>query len=838
VATKQELTNAVWQAATAIRNEHRDVKKYIEYTAMLLFFKFYDDVYTTLPADIQGLIPEPYRWRALKRLDPRGFDAYHPDVRNRLRDFFDNKRWREQAAGHFGVIFENFIFDIKHDEVLGRALRQLDKIDFATIDYDAKGAIYEFLIARMSEAGVKGEFFTPRPVVNMIIAVLKPRFGMRVWDPAAGTGGFLARAWEEMLADLRARCPDEHSDAFREGLRRLREASIFGNETEAVSARLARMNMILKGDGHSAVMEFNSLDQQTYSLPTLTLRDDVLKNPYPTILAEGGFDMIIANPPYGGSQAVSDLSECFKPWNRTAKPESNFLQLMMHALKPGGVCGVLMPEGVLFRAAEAPIRRRLLREFDLQAVVGLFKGVFEFADVKACVLFFRKPEKDEHWAGTQRVWMAEPRSFNHIEELAFHWRSPDDSDYYRFITLDEINVHSGNLRPVRYLNTGLQTSEYESTPLADVLKPHTSTFTLDDDTEYRRISVSLYGKGVSLRDTIWGRELKTKRQRTVKAGQVVMSNIWARKQAFGIVPDDLEGAIASTDFSLFDINSEEIDLRFLGYILGLGPLAEDLESMSRGSTGKARVHSDDFLSLEIPGVPKSEQVQFVERLDRQRRIAEECERLLEDVDKLDWLDDSLFKVSQADLLATSFAPLVEDATDYIDPTEQPETLWKVYGVSNEEGVRLGQTKVGAEFKAGRKYKRLIEDALAYNPQRVNVGSVGFVEGTDAQSIISPYYVTFTCKPELDRRFAFFLIKSPYFRRLIDETAVGAVRHELFFSLFVNIPVSIPQPAVQRQIVARIEAQLDTYNGVRLLKEQTEATMRQIVRGLFNLAEEE
>ena len=837
MATKQELTSAVWQAATAIRNEYRDVKKYIEYTAILLFFKFYDDVYDTLPPDIQGLIPHHYRWNTLKALDPRGFEGYHPEVRNRLRDFFAEKRWREQAAGHFGVIFENFIFDIKHDEVLGRALRQLDKIDFATIDYDAKGAIYEFLISKMSEAGVKGEFFTPRPVVNMIIDVLQPRFGMLVWDPAAGTGGFLARAWEEMLADLKARCPDESSAEYKDGLRQLRENSIYGNETESVSARLARMNMILKGDGHSTVQEFNSLDQLTYTLPALKPHDDEVDNPYPAILAQAGFNLIMANPPYGGSQAVSDLGEHFKPWTRTAKPESNFLQLMMHALKPGGRCGVLMPEGVLFRKVDDPICRRLLREFDLQAVVGLFKGIFEFADVKACVLFFRKPEKSERWQGTQRIWIAETRSFDDIRQLPAHWLSQSPSDFYRFVALEEVNEHEGNLRPVRYLGATLSSGQGRKfVLLEDVLKRNMETFFLDDDTEYHRVSVALHGKGVSPRDVIFGRDIKTKKQRPVKAGQVIMSNIWARRQAFGIVPQELDGAIASSDFTLFDLDNERIDAHFLGYILGLGPLGEKLEAMSRGSTGKARVHPDDFLSLEIPDLRKSEQEQIAERLDRQQHIVLQCSILLEGVDKLEWMDDSQFQFPESDLLATSFAPLVENATDYVDPTSQPETVWKVYGVSNEEGIRIGQTKVGAEFKVGRKYKRLVKGALAYNPQRVNVGSVGLVKETDERSIISPYYVIFTCKPELDRRFAYYLIKSPYFRRLIDETAVGAVRHELFFNLFINIEVPIPKLEVQQRVVKVIEEQLATYEGVRQLKGQTEATMRRIVWGLFGVTE--
>jgi hypothetical protein len=98
-------------------------------------------------------------------------------------------------------------------------------------------------------------------------------------------------------------------------------------------------------------------------------------------------------------------------------------------------------------------------------------------------------------------------------------------------------------------------------------------------------------------------------------------------------------------------------------------------------------------------------------------------------------------------------------------------------------------------------------------------------------------VIFTCKPELDRRFAYYLIKSSYFRQLIDETAVGAVRHELFFNLFINIEVPIPKLEVQQRVVKAIKGQIAAYEGVRQLKGQTEATMRRIVWGLFGLREE-
>jgi restriction endonuclease S subunit len=249
------------------------------------------------------------------------------------------------------------------------------------------------------------------------------------------------------------------------------------------------------------------------------------------------------------------------------------------------------------------------------------------------------------------------------------------------------------------------------------------------------------------------------------------------------------------------------------------------------------VHPDDFLSLEIPDLHRSEQKQIAERLDRQQCIILQCDMLLEGVDKLDWLDDSLFQFPESDLLATSFKPLVENATDYVDPTTEPDTEWRVYGISNREGVFFKETKPGREFKSGRKYKRIVKDAIAYGVRRVNVGTVGLIKEDDPIGIISPYRVLFTCKPDLYPRFTFYLMKSPYFLRKVQEAQVGAVRDELFFDLFTNIEVPIPKLEMQQQVVKAIEDQLADYEGMRRLKEQAEATMRRIVLGLFGFSDE-
>jgi|GEM_PF-2353628 len=835
MSTQTELRDAVWRACTVIRNEHRDVKKYIEYTAMLLFMKFYDDLYATLPDDVKGLIPQQYRWSTLKGLDPRGFAGYHPDVLVRLRDFFANKRWRGRDA--FGIIFDNFQFDIKHDEVLGKALLTLDKINFTWMDYDQKGDLYEFLIAKMADAGVKGEFFTPRPIVDMIIDVVRPRYGMKVWDPACGTGGFLSRAFEEMLEDLQATQEVDAAD-YRAGLRELRYRSIFGNETESTSARLARMNMILRGDGHSSILEFNSLDRQTYTERQLEIRGGRESNPIPDILKSGGFDLIVANPPYGGSQAVCDVGGLFGKWRKSSKPEANFLQIMMEALKPGGRCGVLMPEGVLFRREESKIRERLLKEFDLQAIVGLFKGAFDRADVKACVLFFRRPNSGEKWRGTREVWIAETRSIEDIMRVPSMWGETPDGGMARPVSVEEIRERGGTLRPAKFLTIQ---NESERTahlvPLNTMLVENKTVVLIDDDVEYSRISVALYGRGARMRDRVLGAGLKTKRQQVVHAGQVVMSNIWARKQAFGMVPAGLEGVLASTDFTLFDVRcpAEELDADYLKYILAYGPLAEVLAVGAEGSTGKARVRPDDFLSLEVPKPLRIEEQQLVvRRMSAQERIRDEAEELLEGVARLDWLDDSVFDVPSSEVMERTFGPLVEDASVFVEPSREAQAEWQLYRLTNKDGVFPGKLRLGAEFSRGRRYKAVVAGAIAYDTRRVNVGSVGIMPPGGDHSIISPYRVLFRCKEGLSTRFAVYLIKSPLFRRLIAEAQVGAVRDELFLSAFQDIEVSIPKLDRQEAIVAEIEARLEAYARVRVIQQQAQATMHRIVRREFGL----
>jgi len=831
MTTQAELRGAVLQACTAIRNEHRDVKKYVEYTAILLFFKFYDDVFDTLPADVRGLIPDGYRWHTLRGLDKQGFAGANPEVLIRRRDFFQRRLW--VAKGHFGIIFENFGFDIKHPEVLGRALLALDRINFGGVDYDQKGAIYEYLMSKMADAGVKGEFFTPRPIVDMVISVLGPRYGGRVWDLASGTGGFLSRAFKVMLADLKTRYAEGTEDYDR-ALARLRHDAIYGNETESVSARLARMNMILRGDGHSTILEFNSLDQQTYIEDRLDIRGRLEPNPIPRILREdGGFDYIMANPPYGGSQAVSDVGAVFKPWHRSKKPEANFLQVMMHALKPGGQCGVLMPEGILFRGEESKIRRQLLQDYDLRGVIGLFKGAFEFADVKACVLFFRKPLPEERWQGTREVWLAETRDMADIEAIPARFGGDAGDGTGRMVGVDEIARRGGVLRPSLYLAVA-RNQGVADVPLSDLFEEARETVSIRNDRTYRQITVQYHGKGAILRAETPGAHIGTKTQNIARAGDLIVSKIDARNGALAVVPPSLDGAIVTQDFPLFRPISERLSPRLFTYYLRYGPWRDRLDTEAQGTTNRQRVTVADVLSLRAPCPTPEEQADILARLDNQRDRSDRALALIAGVSNLDWLDDAVFAVRPAEALADSLASLVEDASDYVEPHAQPSTEWVFFGVTNEEGVRAGSAKAGRDYPPDTRVKRLRPSMLIYNPMRVNVGSIGLVTNATETSVTSPDYVTFRCKPDLDPLFALYLIKSPLFRRLIKQAEVGAVRPRLYLRTLGQIAIPIPRPQRQREIVHLVEGQLAAYRNVRAIYDQAEGTMGRIVRDLFGM----
>ena len=283
---------------------------------------------------------------------------------------------------------------IDEPTVLTQVVSQLNDLHLDRVDADTKGDLFEHVLRQIRQAGELGQFRTPRHIIRAIVQLVDPHIGETIYDPAAGTAGFLVAAWDHI------RLANSSSDGIeeievegktlkrglgdtlnREAVRQLHEATFYGADVDPQMVRLATMNLTLRGLDQVRVLRRNAL---TRSLD----RSAKAKLGMPS----QGFDVILANPPFSGGLDRDRIVEDVKI-GRTAQTELLFLQYMLNQLKEGGRCGVVVPEGVLFGPTNAhrELRRRLIENNTVEAVLSLPSGVFNpYSGVKTSVLIFRK----------------------------------------------------------------------------------------------------------------------------------------------------------------------------------------------------------------------------------------------------------------------------------------------------------------------------------------------------------------------------------------------------------------------------------------------------------------
>jgi type I restriction enzyme M protein len=233
--------------------------------------------------------------------------------------------------------------------------------------------VYEGLLLKMGEKGNDGgQFFTPREIIRAMVRVADPRVGETIYDPACGTGGFLAQSMEYMLSSL-------GDEATADQIEALKQRTFYGREKENLIYPIALANLILHGIDNPSVWHGNTLTgAEVYG----GLFQDT-----PAL-----YDLVLTNPPFGGKEGrAAQTHFAYK----TGSTQVLFLQHVIDSLKPGGRCALVIDEGVLFRASESAFvqtKRKLLDECDLWCIVSLPSRLFVSAgaDVKANLLFFNK----------------------------------------------------------------------------------------------------------------------------------------------------------------------------------------------------------------------------------------------------------------------------------------------------------------------------------------------------------------------------------------------------------------------------------------------------------------
>ncbi len=393
-----EIVQKLWNLCDVLRDDGINYSDYVTELVLLLFIKM---EFENAEAGIlqNHKLPEDCRWPKLTELSGLNLLNHY---RQLLLDL-------SKSDDHLiAAIYADAQTRLREPRHLEQLIKSLDGIDWFSVKRDGLGDLYEGLLeknASETKSGA-GQYFTPRPLIDCIIACINPQVGELIQDPAAGTAGFLIAAdgyiksHTDELYDL-----DDKAQTFQ------RTKAFVGMELVPGTRRLALMNCLLhgmEGDDEGVVHLGNTLGLPGTQLPKA--------------------DVILTNPPFGTAKGGGGPTRDDFTY-KTSNKQLAFLQHIYRSLKAGGRAAVVLPDNVLFEAGVGTdIRRDLMHKCNLHTILRLPTGIFYAQGVKTNVLFFAKgttenPEQDENC--TQDVWVYDLRT----NMPSFGKRTPFNEQY-------------------------------------------------------------------------------------------------------------------------------------------------------------------------------------------------------------------------------------------------------------------------------------------------------------------------------------------------------------------------------------------------------------------------
>jgi type I restriction enzyme M protein len=338
-----------------------------------------------------GAEGQKLRWSNFRHL---GGEAMLPLVRDKVFPHFRKLGTSAPLTNNdpkntFAEYMKDAQLMIQKPSLLVSAVNMIEELPLA--QGDTKGDLYEYLLGKLTTAGINGQFRTPRHIINLLVDLMEPEPTWVIGDPACGTGGFLVSVVEHLRKKYTSKegrivekaNGEEHvtytGDLLEPYRKHIQSGMFHGFDFDVTMLRIAAMNLMLHG----------------VDTPDIHYQD-TLSNNFPERFpkyASDCFDLILANPPFKGSLDEQDVHSSLTGKVKTKKTELLFLILMLRMLKLGGRCAVIVPDGVLFGSSNAHVacRKLLVEEHQLDAVVKLPAGVFKpYAGVSTAILIFTK----------------------------------------------------------------------------------------------------------------------------------------------------------------------------------------------------------------------------------------------------------------------------------------------------------------------------------------------------------------------------------------------------------------------------------------------------------------
>ena len=400
---------------------------YIEQTSWLLFLKYLDDLEAEREMNALMAGKEYKRiitgflrwtqWAAPKKADGTPDDINcmtGPD----LQQFVDTKlfpalkKFQETASSantleyKIGEIFAELRNKITSGYNLREVINLIDSLHFQSAeDKHEMTVLYEDKIKRMGNAGRNGgEYYTPRPLIRTIVQVVDPKIGETVYDPACGSAGFLCEAFAYMEKKIKSVNDNKV----------LQEKTFYGKEKKPLPYIIATMNMIFHGVAAPNIIRGNTLAENMAQVQEKDRKD-----------------VILANPPFGGSERGEVLQNFDL---RTSETAYMFMQHFIKMLKAGGRAGIVIKNTFLSNGDAAQLRKVLLEQCNLHTILDLPSGVFQGAGVKTVVLFFDKGTP------TKKIWYYQLNPGRNLGKT----NALNEDDLTDFLKLQKIKTDSEN----------------------------------------------------------------------------------------------------------------------------------------------------------------------------------------------------------------------------------------------------------------------------------------------------------------------------------------------------------------------------------------------------------
>ena len=403
---------------------------YVEQTSWILFLKYLDDLEKDkkTAAELSGksytpIIGPEYRWKkwAAPKNGNGKIDHQVALTGDDLTDFVNGKlfpylkKFKADAVSadtieyKIGEIFSELKNRIQSGYNLREVLNRIDELRFRThSEKHEMSHLYEGKIQNMGNAGRNGgEYYTPRPLIRTIVKVVSPQIGNKVYDGAVGSAGFLCEAFEYMKTTKALTTKDTET---------LQKNSFFGKEKKALAYIIGTMNMILHGIEAPNIVHTNTLAENITD-----------------IQEKDRYDVVLANPPFGGKERA-EVQQNFPI--KTGETAFLFLQHFIKILKAGGKAGIVIKNTFLSNTdnASVSLRKLLLESCNLHTILDLPGGVFTGAGVKTVVLFFEKGTP------TRKVWYYQLNLDRNLGKT----NALSENDLADFVALQKTKANSDN----------------------------------------------------------------------------------------------------------------------------------------------------------------------------------------------------------------------------------------------------------------------------------------------------------------------------------------------------------------------------------------------------------